>query len=67
MVLFGDADNGDPLGDIPTDRVKIICNKGDWICEYDWKLPNDPHMEYPKYAREAAVWVANLIRHIKIP
>lgn len=33
VVIFGDPDDGDAVGSISADRVKVICHDGDNICD----------------------------------
>lgn len=33
VVIFGDPNDGDAVGSISDDRVKVICHDGDNICD----------------------------------
>lgn len=56
MVIFGDPDNGQPVGSIPSSEVLIICHLGDDIClGGDLILP--PHLDYSLNADQAALFV----------
>ena len=34
VVIFGDPDNGEPVGSIPASKVLVICHTGDEICAH---------------------------------
>ncbi|KAL9600266.1 MAG: hypothetical protein Q9219_003311 [cf. Caloplaca sp. 3 TL-2023] len=56
VVIFGDPDNGQPVGSIPSSKVLIICHVGDDIClGGDLILP--PHLDYALNAKQAALFV----------
>ncbi|KAK4963525.1 hypothetical protein LTR10_001154 [Elasticomyces elasticus] len=58
VVIFGDPDNGEPVGSIPSSKVLIICHVGDDICLHgDLILP--PHLTYAVNAQQAANFVAS--------
>lgn len=59
-MIFGDPKNGDAVGDIPADKVKIICHDGDLICDGSVVvLP--PHLNYQQDAPAAAQFVASKV------
>ena len=59
VVIFGDPDNGKAVGNIPSNRVDVICHAGDDICAGgDEILP--AHLDYSMNAPAAASFVANL-------
>lgn len=60
VLVFGDPKNGDPVGNIPAEKVKIICNEGDNICE-GGVLILDAH-NYQARAGEGAEFVAPLVQ-----
>lgn len=33
VVIFGDPNDGDAVGSIPAENVKVICHDGDNICD----------------------------------
>ncbi|TKA68140.1 hypothetical protein B0A55_06949 [Friedmanniomyces simplex] len=58
VVIFGDPDNGEPVGSIPSSKVLIICHVGDDICLHgDLVLP--PHLTYAVNAQQAANFVVS--------
>ncbi|KAK5117800.1 hypothetical protein LTR85_008775 [Meristemomyces frigidus] len=58
VVIFGDPDNGKPVGSIPSSKVLIICHVGDDIClGGDLILP--PHLTYSLNAQQAANFVVS--------
>ncbi|KAK3071825.1 hypothetical protein LTR53_007951 [Teratosphaeriaceae sp. CCFEE 6253] len=58
VVIFGDPDNGEPVGSIPSSKVLIICHVGDDICLHgDLILP--PHLTYAINAQQAANFVVS--------
>ncbi|OAL53408.1 cutinase-domain-containing protein [Pyrenochaeta sp. DS3sAY3a] len=57
-VIFGDPDNGDPVGKVAAADTKIICARGDAICAGQAViLP--PHLSYGGNANEAAQFVVS--------
>ncbi|KAF2462288.1 cutinase precursor [Lineolata rhizophorae] len=56
VVIFGDPDNGDPVGNIAADKVQIFCNAGDNICD-GGALVLPPHLAYGADAGDAADFV----------
>jgi len=55
-VIFGDPDDGAPVGNVPASRTAIYCHPGDNICEHgDLILP--AHLTYAKDASAAAAFV----------
>ena len=58
-MIFGDPDNGEAVGSIPSSKVLIICHVGDDICLHgDAILP--PHLDYALNAGQAAAFVVEL-------
>ena len=45
VVLFGDPDNGKPVGKIPAYKVSTDCHAGDNICA-DGEVVLEPHLTY---------------------
>ncbi|KAF2684876.1 carbohydrate esterase family 5 protein [Lentithecium fluviatile CBS 122367] len=56
-VIFGDPDNGKPVGNVPAAQTKVICHKGDLICAGQ-AVVLAPHLTYSMNAGEAAKFVA---------
>ena len=56
VVIFGDPDNGQPVGSIPSSKVLIICHVGDDICLHG-DLILAPHLDYALNAQQAALFV----------
>ncbi|KAK0264378.1 hypothetical protein LTR91_009340 [Friedmanniomyces endolithicus] len=58
VVIFGDPDDGEPVGSVPSSKVLIICHVGDDICLHgDLILP--PHLTYGENAQQAATFVVS--------
>ncbi|KAK1824727.1 hypothetical protein LTR12_000784 [Friedmanniomyces endolithicus] len=58
VVIFGDPDDGEPVGSVPSSKVLIICHAGDDICLHgDLILP--PHLTYAQNAQQAATFVVS--------
>jgi cutinase len=55
-VIFGDPDNGKPVGKISAAKTKVICHTGDNICA-GGDLILTPHLTYSQNAGEAATFV----------
>ncbi|KAF2463523.1 cutinase precursor, partial [Lindgomyces ingoldianus] len=55
-VIFGDPDNGKPVGNVPAAKTKVICHTGDNICQ-GGDLVLQPHLTYSQNAGEAAAFV----------
>jgi hypothetical protein len=56
VVIFGDPNDGEPVGQIPADKVLIICHEGDNICQHgDIVLPQ--HLTYGIDAGTAAAFI----------
>ncbi|TKA42169.1 hypothetical protein B0A54_07257 [Friedmanniomyces endolithicus] len=56
--IFGDPDDGEPVGSVPSSKVLIICHAGDDICLHgDLILP--PHLTYAQNAQQAATFVVS--------
>ncbi|KAJ4421070.1 hypothetical protein N0V82_003974 [Gnomoniopsis sp. IMI 355080] len=60
VVIFGDPNNGDPVGTIAADKVKIICHDGDNICD-GGVLVLPPHLNYQIDAKTAADFIASKV------
>ncbi|KAK4546319.1 hypothetical protein LTR36_001996 [Oleoguttula mirabilis] len=58
VVIFGDPDNGKPVGSIPSSKVLIICHVGDDIC-LGGDLVLAPHLTYSINAQQAASFVVS--------
>jgi hypothetical protein len=57
-VIFGDPNNGKPVGAVPAGQTKIICAAGDLICAGQAViLP--PHLSYGANANQAAQFVVS--------
>ncbi|KAH7401750.1 cutinase precursor [Phaeosphaeria sp. MPI-PUGE-AT-0046c] len=55
-VIFGDPDNGDPVGKVAAANTKVICHTGDLICAGQ-SVILAPHLTYGRDADEAAQFV----------
>jgi hypothetical protein len=55
-VIFGDPNNGDPVGNIGAASTKVICHNGDLIC-VGQSVILAPHLTYSKDAGDAAQFV----------
>ncbi|RDW59847.1 cutinase-2 [Coleophoma cylindrospora] len=60
VVIFGDPDNGEAVGSIPSSNVLIICHAGDDICAHGDSILA-PHLTYGQDASTAASFVAKLV------
>lgn len=60
VVIFGDPDNGDPVGTIAADKVQVICHDGDNICA-GGVLILPPHLNYQIDAKAAADFIASKV------
>ncbi|KFY47431.1 hypothetical protein V496_10666 [Pseudogymnoascus sp. VKM F-4515 (FW-2607)] len=56
VVIFGDPNDGDAVGSIPAENVKVICHDGDNICD-GGILVLAPHLTYSMDAAAAAAFV----------
>lgn len=56
VVIFGDPDNGQPVGSVPADKVLVVCHAGDDIC-LGGDLVLVPHLTYSENAQQAAEFV----------
>ncbi|KAK6435490.1 hypothetical protein LTR95_008322 [Oleoguttula sp. CCFEE 5521] len=56
VVVFGDPDDGQPVGRIPASKVKTYCNVGDDIC-LGGNVILPPHLTYATDADAAAAFV----------
>lgn len=55
-VIFGDPNNGKPVGNVPAANTKVICHNGDLICAQQ-SVILAPHLTYSRNANEAAKFV----------
>lgn len=60
VLIYGDPDDGDPVGSIPSSKVKIICHEGDNICE-GGILVLPPHTNYQIDANAGAQFIASKV------
>lgn len=60
MLIFGDPDNGDAVGDIPDSKVHVICHPLDGIC-LGTGVITPAHLDYQEDAPDAADWVASAL------
>lgn len=60
VVIFGDPNDGDPVGTIPSSKVLIICHDGDNICDGGVLILPD-HLNYQMDAQTAAQFVASQV------
>lgn len=56
-VIFGDPMNGKPVAGIPAAKTKVICHRGDNICQGGNQILM-PHLTYSQNAGEAAQFAA---------
>ncbi|KAG9243544.1 putative cutinase [Calycina marina] len=56
VVIFGDPDDGDAVGSIPSSKVLIICHKLDFICDGSFIVDSE-HLNYAEDAGDAAAFV----------
>ncbi|KAL0932123.1 carbohydrate esterase family 5 protein [Colletotrichum truncatum] len=61
VLIFGDPFDGQPVGNIPASKVKIICHDGDNICDGGIIITAD-HRNYEQDAPAAAAFVAGLVQ-----
>ncbi|CAN8100551.1 unnamed protein product [Discula destructiva] len=61
VMIFGDPDNGDPVGTVAPDKVNVICNDGDNICE-GGVIPTEAHRTYQIHSQTAAEFVASKVQ-----
>lgn len=47
VVIFGDPNDGDAVGSIPAENVKVICHDGDNICDGGF-IVLAPHLNVSK-------------------
>jgi cutinase len=57
-VIFGDPNNGKPVGKVAAANTKIICAPGDLICAGQ-AIILPPHLSYGANANEAAKFVTS--------
>ncbi len=55
-VIFGDPNNGDPVGKVAAANTKVNCHNGDLICAGQ-SVILAPHLTYGANAMEAAAFV----------
>ncbi|GKT88748.1 LOW QUALITY PROTEIN: carbohydrate esterase family 5 protein [Colletotrichum tofieldiae] len=60
VLIFGDPFDGQPVGNVPASKVKIICHSGDNICDGGIIITAD-HRNYENDAPAAAAFVAGLV------
>lgn len=60
VLIYGDPNDGDPVGSIPSSKVKIICHEGDNICE-GGILVLPPHTNYQIDANAGAQFIASKV------
>jgi cutinase len=59
-VIFGDPNNGSPVGKVSAAQTKVICHTGDLICAHTATiLP--PHLTYGADAATAASFVMSKV------
>ncbi|CAG8961800.1 hypothetical protein HYFRA_00013976 [Hymenoscyphus fraxineus] len=64
VVIFGDPNNGKPVGSIPASKTKVICHNGDNICEGGSQI-KQAHLTYRNDAGTAAQFVATMAKAAK--
>lgn len=62
VLIFGDPDNGEAVGDIPRSKVHVICHALDGICLHLGIITAE-HLNYQEDAPDAADWVAAELGH----
>ncbi|KAL1866040.1 hypothetical protein Daus18300_006941 [Diaporthe australafricana] len=60
VLIYGDPNDGDPVGSIPSSKVKIICHDGDNICQ-GGILVLPPHTNYQIDANAGAQFIASKV------
>jgi cutinase len=55
-VIFGDPNNGNPVGKVSAANTKVVCHNGDLICAGQAVILT-PHLTYSANANEAAKFV----------
>jgi len=55
-VIFGDPDNGDPVGKVAAADTMVVCHTGDLICAGQ-SVILAPHLTYGRDANAAAQFV----------
>ena len=58
VVLFGDPDDGQPLGNVPAYKVSTDCHTGDNICQGGDHI-YEPHLSYCHDVYTEAAFVKN--------
>jgi len=61
QVLFGDPDRGQPLPNIPADKVATFCFISDLICDGD-PIVDPAHLSYSLNARAVAAFVKSKVK-----
>ncbi|KAF3760528.1 family 5 carbohydrate esterase [Cryphonectria parasitica EP155] len=57
VLIFGDPDDGEDVGDIPSSKVHVICHPLDGICK-GTSIVTPAHLDYQEDSDAAAQWVA---------
>jgi cutinase len=60
VVIFGDPDNGQAVGGVPSSKVDVICHVGDDIC-LGGDLVLEPHLTYGVDTPAAAAFIASKV------
>lgn len=60
-MIFGDPDNGNAVGTIAPDKVKVICHDGDKICA-GTVIVTPSHLNYQIDAQTAAEFIASKVK-----
>ncbi|POS72165.1 cutinase [Diaporthe helianthi] len=60
VLIFGDPNDGDPVGSIPSSKVQIICHEGDNICD-GGALVLPSHLNYQTDANAGAQFIASKV------
>ncbi|KAJ4421925.1 hypothetical protein N0V82_003422 [Gnomoniopsis sp. IMI 355080] len=60
VLIYGDPDNGQPVGNISSSIVKVYCHVADGICA-GLGILTPTHGTYDKNALEAAEWIATTL------
>lgn len=60
VLIFGDPDNGQPVGNISASIVQVYCHVGDGICA-GLGILTPSHGTYDNNALEAAEWIATTL------
>ena len=60
-VIFGDPDNGDPVGKVAAADTMVVCHTGDLICAGQ-SVILAPHLTYGRDANAAAQFVVQSMK-----